>query len=80
MITAHKYLNLDLSVINISALVIEYLTKHRLLQYDELLKISISAYGEKAKSVFPYALNFLFLVGKIEYSIELDVIQLNETE
>ena len=45
MITAHKYLNLDLSVINISALIIDKLKKNSLLKYDELLSLILSNLG-----------------------------------
>lgn len=77
MITAHKYLNLDLSVINVSALIIDRLKKHSLLKYDELLNITTDALGKNAKEVFPYALNFLFLLNKLNYLQEFDVFQLN---
>jgi hypothetical protein len=80
MITAHKYLNLDLSVINISSLIIDKLKKNNLLKYDELLGIIVSILGEKSKEVFPYALNFLFLLNKISYFSELDTFELNETK
>jgi len=77
MITPNKYLNLDLSVINVSALIIDKLKKHSLLKYDELLKITIDSLGKNSREVFPYALNFLFLLNKIHYIQELDVLQLN---
>jgi hypothetical protein len=77
MITPHKYLNLDLSVINVSALIIDKLKTHNLLTYDELLNMTINALGKNAKEVFPYSLNFLFLLGKLHYLPELDLFQLN---
>ncbi len=79
MIAAHKYLNLDLSVINLSAFVIDKLKKNNLL-HDELLNLTTSHYGKEAKEVFPYVLNFLFLLNKIKYLPELDLFQLNETK
>lgn len=79
MITAHKYLNLDLSVINLSAFVIDKLQKNSLL-HDELLSLTTASYGKDAKEVFPYVLNFLFLLDKITYLPELDLFQLNETK
>lgn len=79
MITAHKYLNLDLSVINLGAVIIDKLKKEKLLQYTELQSLIVTALGEKAKEVFPYAINFLFLLGKINYLTELDAFQLDET-
>ena len=79
MIKAHKYLNLDLSVINVSALIIQELKHNSLLKYDELLKSVVSALGINARDVFPYALNFLFLFDKITYYKDgLDAFQLNE--
>ena len=80
MITAHKYLNLDLSVINVSALIIDKLKKNSLLKYDELLALVVYALGKNAKEVFPYSLNFLFLLNKLSYLPELDLFQLNETK
>lgn len=80
MITAHKYLNLDLSVINVSALIIDKLKKNKLLNYDELLSLVIYALGKSAKEVFPYALNFLFLLNKLSYLPESDQFKLNETK
>lgn len=78
MITAHKYLNLDLSVINISAILISELKGNGILTYDELFRFAVLMFGENAKEVFPYALNFLFLFDKIRYHEgELDAFELN---
>jgi hypothetical protein len=77
MIAPHKYLNLDSSVINVSALIIDKLKKNELLKYDELLKMTTDALGKNAKEVFPYSINFLFLVNKLYYNTEFDVFQLN---
>lgn len=77
MITAHKYLNLDLSIINLSAFVIDKLRKNSLL-YDELLSLVLATYGKEAKDIFPYVLNFLFLLNKISYLPEIDLFQLNK--
>lgn len=78
MITAHKYLNLDLSVINVSAVIIDKLTQNDLLKYDELLGIVVSILGKDAKDVFPYALNFLYLLDKIQYLPLSDSFQLTK--
>lgn len=80
MITAHKYLNLDASVINISALIINELKENKLLKHDELLNVAINIIGEQAKDILPYALNLLFLLNKISYTLDLDAFQLNEAE
>jgi hypothetical protein len=67
MIKAHKYLNLDLSVINVSALIIKGLKQNETVQYDELLQFVVNALGTSAKEVYPYAINFLYVLGKIQY-------------
>lgn len=80
MITPHKYLNLDISVINVGAVIIEELKSNKIVQYEELLSSVISSLeDEKIKEVFPYAINFLFLLGKINYlEGDLDAFELNE--
>lgn len=75
MIRGHKYLNLDVSVINVSALIIKKLKKDNFLQYEELLGFVVSVLGDNAKEVFIYALNFLFLVDKIHYFDDIDAFQ-----
>lgn len=78
MITAHKYLNLDISVINISSVIIAKLKEKSLIKYDDLQNYLITSVGDKSKDIFPYALNFLFLLGKLSYIKENDTFQLNE--
>jgi hypothetical protein len=80
MITAHKYLNLDFSIINISALIIEKLQKNNLLKYEELSKLTINELGEKSNDLFFYAIDFLFLMGKIVYLPEIDAFKIHETQ
>jgi hypothetical protein len=80
MIRGHKYLNLDVSVINVSALIIKKLKKDNFLQYDELLGFVVSVLGESSKEVFIYALNFLFLVDKIQYFNDIDAFQWKSAE
>ena len=80
MITPHKYLNLDLSIINISALIIDKLNKNNFLKYDELFAIVESVLDKRAQEILPYALNFLFLLDKIHYLPEFDAFQLYETQ
>lgn len=83
MITANKYLNLDLSVIMISSLIIKHLKKNKFLKYDELSLLVVAELGEKSTEVLLYAVNFLFVLGKVSYDQETDAFysfdyQLNE--
>ena len=79
MITPHKYLNLDLSIINVGTLIIKELQFNNLVKYDELLNLLTSNLGENAKEVYPYALDFLFLLDVIKYhEAPVDAFELNE--
>lgn len=78
MIGPHKYLELNTSVINLSALIIQELQRNRLVKYDELSATMVSRLGEDAKDVFPYALNFLYLVDRLIYhESPVDAFELN---
>ncbi|MCX8473773.1 MAG: hypothetical protein ORN85_09000 [Sediminibacterium sp.] len=68
MITPDKYFDLNNSVINVSAAIIRALQKINVLTYNELEKEVHKMLGEDSKNVFLYALNFLFLLDKIEYN------------
>jgi len=68
MITPDKYFDLKYSVINVSTSIIRALQRINVLSYDELEGETCKSLGEEAKHIFPYALNFLFLLNKIEYN------------
>ena len=68
MITPDKYFDLKNSVINVSASIIRALQKINVLTYDELEMEINKTLGEDSKHIFLYALNFLFLLNKIEYN------------
>ncbi len=72
MITPTKYMNLDYSLLNISAMLISEFNKQPIITYDELLQITLNKIGKQAKEITPYALNFLFLLGIIDYHKALD--------
>ena len=68
MITPDKYFDLKNSVINVSASIIRALQRINVLTYDELEKEVDKMVGDDTQNIFPYALNFLFLLDKIEYN------------
>ena len=72
MIQPDRYTNPDFSVINISSVILEKLIKENRISYDNLLKEVIYKVGDEAKENYPYALNFLFLLGKINYISQND--------
>lgn len=71
MITPDKYFDLKNSVINVSASIIKALQKINVLTYEELETEVCESVGQDSRYIFPYALNFLFLLNKIEYDISI---------
>jgi hypothetical protein len=77
MIRPDRHTNPDFSVINISALILKQLNAFYAVSYDSLSKKVIDTLGEESKENYPYALNFLFLLGKLNYQQETDSFTLN---
>lgn len=80
MIKPDRHTNPDYSVINISAFILKQIKSQYNIEYDKLLEKVIKELGEKAKENYPYALNFLFLLGKLNYQQQTDTFTFNETE
>lgn len=75
MIAAHKYLNLNLSILNLGGIILNIVKEDGAIKYDELLNKVVLARGVNAKEVFIPTLSFLFLLGKIEYKKDIDTIE-----
>ena len=75
MLTPRKHLNLDLSVIRIAAIMLKELRKRGVLEFERLRSIVQSRVGPDGEQVFLSALNFLYLLGKVEYHIKNDTIE-----
>ena len=72
MIKPDRHMNPDFSVINISAFILKQMNPFYDISYDDLLRKVIENIGEGAKENYPYALNFLYLLGKIIYLEQTD--------
>ncbi|SHE50949.1 hypothetical protein SAMN05444274_101552 [Mariniphaga anaerophila] len=77
MIKPDRHTNPDNSVINISAYILKQLNSFYDISYDKLLKKVTDDLGVSAKENYPYALNFLYLLGKLEYIEETDSFKYN---
>jgi hypothetical protein len=75
MIAPHKYLDLNLSLLNLGGLILNILKDEGAVKYDELLEKVILVRGNSAKDVFIPTLSFLYILGKIEYQREIDSIE-----
>ena len=78
MIKPDRHTNPNFSIVNISTIVLTELNVYYAIQYDKLLNKIVNVLGEEAKINFPYALNFLFLMGKLNYEQETDSFKANE--
>ena len=75
MIAPHKYLDLNLSVLNLGGAILNIIKEDGTVKYDELLGRVILARGNSAKDVFIPTLSFLYILGKIEYKNDIDTIE-----
>ena len=78
MIRPDRHTNLDTSVINISAFILEQLNAFYAIPYDALLEKVSDQLGDEAKENYPYALNFLFLTGRLIYDRNSDSFKSHE--
>lgn len=78
MIKPDRHTNPKYSILNISTVILSELNVFYAIQYDNLLNKIITVLGDEAKVNFPYALNFLFLLGKLNYEQITDSFKANE--
>lgn len=76
MITPNKYTDYNMSIVNVAAIVIKFLDENGAMRYNDTLKQVQNKVGEESKHVFQNALNFLFLLGKINYFSKEDLLEL----
>jgi hypothetical protein len=75
MITPHKYLDLNLSLLNMGGEILNIMKITGVIKYDELVEKLIISHGNNAIEVFIPALSFLYLTGKIDYKKDTDTIE-----
>jgi uncharacterized membrane protein len=76
MIKPNKYTNVGLSVIGISFEIINLLKTENFQKYNQVLGRISYRKGSEVKINFLSALNFLYMLGKIQYHPKDDVIEL----
>ncbi len=75
MLTPRKHLNLDVSVMRISAIVLRELRRRGVIELEKLRGIVIRRVGADGELSFITALSFLFLLGRLEYHLKNDTIE-----
>lgn len=77
MIKPHRFLNLENSILYLGAKIINHLKQNGTVKYDELFDlIEKDKLSKKSKPMFIPTLNFLYLVGTIDYNQDLDAFEL----
>jgi hypothetical protein len=75
MLTPRKSLNLETSVLRISALMLRELQKRGVIEFERLRALVVRRVGTDGELVFLSALNFLFLLGRVEYHLKNDTLE-----
>ena len=75
MIRPTKYLDLDSCVLNIAAHVLRKLSSSVVLTYDEVLRSVETTLTPRARTDFPLAIDFLFLLGRVNYDEGTDTLR-----
>lgn len=76
MIKPNKYMSVELNVVSISAEVIQILLCNGATKYNNVLNFVARKLGESSKYEFQNALSFLYLLNKIQYDDEKDLLEL----
>ena len=75
MLTPKKHLDLDVSVLRISALILNELRRRSSVELEKLRAYVLRRAGNDAELTFLPALSLLFLLGKVEYHIQNDTVE-----
>lgn len=76
MISPSKHTNLEMSVLNISSLIIKRLISRGTERYDDLLDYLIVKKGSDVEIEFLNSLGLLYLLGKLQFHPHTDTVEL----
>jgi hypothetical protein len=82
MLTPHKHLKLNTSLLSLSALALEYLHKYRSVPYHQLyahlerrIRMRDERDADDVRLMFGPTVSFLFLLGKVQYHSQNDLFE-----
>jgi hypothetical protein len=75
MLAPRKHLDLDVSVLRISTIMLRELNKRGVIELERMRAIIIRRTGADGELSFLPALGFLYLLGKVEYHLKNDTIE-----
>ena len=84
MLTPHKHLKLNTSVLKLSALTLEYLHRYRSVSYHQLYlhlerRAKVASDTDDLRITFGPTISFLYLLGKVAYHPKNDSFEYLET-
>ena len=75
MLTPSKHLNLDTSVLRVSAIMLKELKKRGVVEFERLRNLILRRVGPDGEIAFMPSLSFLFLLGVVEYHLKTDAFE-----
>lgn len=76
MLKPNKYTDYKTSIVNVAAAIIQVLQERKNEKYSVVMRQVQKMIGEESKYEFQNSVNFLFLLGKIDYYCDKDVLAL----
>ncbi len=77
MLTPHRLMNLDFSLVNVSSLVIQCLLERGAEELHEILAYAKTGCEEINEQDVMLAVSLLYLLGKVEYTKETDRVSMS---
>lgn len=71
-----RFMDLNTCTLKIGGEIIKELLKANQLKYSKLFNILEKKYKDDTEYIFPEALSFLYLLGKVEYNLKSDTVRL----
>ncbi len=75
MLTPKKHLDLDASLLRVSSIMLKELDKKGIVPFEQLRSLVVRRVGTNGDLVFLPALDFLYLLGRVEYHEKNDTLE-----
>ncbi|MEN7982608.1 MAG: ABC-three component system middle component 8 [Nanoarchaeota archaeon] len=78
MIKPDELMDIDISILRISSIILKKLKRERMIGYPDILNFLIKKEGENVRFVFLNSLIFLYALGKVIYHIKTDSLEIQD--
>jgi hypothetical protein len=75
MLTPRKHLDLEVSVLRVAALMLRELHRKGVVELERLRQLVLKRTGSDGEIAFLPALNFLYVLGKVDYHLMNDTVE-----